>query len=53
MVSELLSGWLLPMIYAVGLLLTTVAGAHHWRVAQTTMLVGFLSMMATVLCRSR
>lgn len=49
MVSELLSGWLLPMIYAVGLLLTTVAGAHHWRVAQTTMLVGFLSMMATVL----
>lgn len=47
--SEILSGWLLPVFYTAGFVLAFTMGRHHWQIARITALLGLISTVAAAL----
>ena len=47
--SELFSGWLLPVIYTAGFLLAFGSGKQPWGIARITALAGLLATLGTAL----
>ncbi len=48
-VTELISGWLLPLVYATGCLLVLRRPGRHWKIAQLTSTAALLATLCTAL----